>query len=147
MKHGKIVLGIMLLSIFLLMSSAIILHAEDTAEDTKQIALESAGTFLNLVDEGKYLKSWIEAAQYFQTAVSKEEWQKSLTAIRTPLGKIVRRRLLSAQYTTSLPGAPDGEYVVIQYETSFENKEKSIETVTPMLDKDGVWRVSGYYIK
>jgi hypothetical protein len=48
---------------------------------------------------------------------------------------------------TSLAGAPDGEYVVIQYETSFENKKSSIETVTPMLDKDGKWRVSGYYVK
>lgn len=48
---------------------------------------------------------------------------------------------------TSLPGAPDGKYVVIQYDTSFENKKAAVETVTPMLDKDGKWRVSGYYIK
>ncbi len=48
---------------------------------------------------------------------------------------------------TSLPGAPDGEYVVISYETSFTNKKSAIETVTPMLDKDGKWRVSGYFIK
>ena len=48
---------------------------------------------------------------------------------------------------TSLPGAPDGEYVVIQFEASFGNKRASVETVTPMLDKDGQWRVSGYYIK
>ena len=48
---------------------------------------------------------------------------------------------------SSIPGAPDGEYVVIQFKTSFENKKSGIETVTPMLDKDGKWRVSGYYIK
>ncbi|MEW6571079.1 MAG: DUF4019 domain-containing protein [Nitrospirota bacterium] len=53
----------------------------------------------------------------------------------------------SKQYTTSLPGAPDGEYVVLRYKTVFENKKSSIEIVTPMLDKDGKWRVSGYYIK
>jgi hypothetical protein len=47
----------------------------------------------------------------------------------------------------SLPGAPDGEYVVIQFATSFENKKSAIETVTPMLDSDGEWRVSGYFIK
>ncbi len=44
-------------------------------------------------------------------------------------------------------GAPDGEYVVIQFETSFEHKRSAIETVTPMMDRDGKWRVSGYYIK
>ncbi len=48
---------------------------------------------------------------------------------------------------TSLPGAPDGEYVVIQIQTSFENKKSAVETITPMLDKDGRWRVSGYQIR
>jgi hypothetical protein len=68
-------------------------------------------------------------------------------AVRGPLGNAVSRNLLSRQYTTTLPGAPDGEYVVIQYETSFENKKVAVETVTPMKDADGHWRVSGYYIK
>jgi hypothetical protein len=45
------------------------------------------------------------------------------------------------------PGAPDGKYVVIRYETSFRNKKAATETVTPMLDADGRWRVSGYFIK
>jgi hypothetical protein len=36
---------------------------------------------------------------------------------------------------------------VIQYRTSFENKANAVETVTPMRDPDGVYRVSGYYIR
>jgi hypothetical protein len=60
---------------------------------------------------------------------------------------MVARELKSKQYTKTLPGAPDGEYVVIQYKTTFENKKSAIETVIPMLEKDGRWRVSGYYIK
>ena len=68
-------------------------------------------------------------------------------AVRDPLGKVTTRKLKSATYTKSLPGAPDGEYVVIQYESSFEHKQSAVETVTPMLDKDGKWRVSGYFIK
>jgi hypothetical protein len=48
---------------------------------------------------------------------------------------------------TTMPGAPDGEYVVIQYQTTFEHKNSAVETVTPMLDNDGQWRVSGYYIR
>jgi hypothetical protein len=83
----------------------------------------------------------------FRAAVTQEQWQQSLKAFRLPLGKVVARKLKSKQYTTTLPGAPDGEYVVIQYETTFEKKQSAIETITPMLDKDGKWRVSGYYIK
>ncbi len=118
--------------------------ANETAEKR---AIEASNTWLKLIDNGQYSKSWETAAELFKNAVSKEQWNQSLNAVRKPLGKVIKRTVKSKQYTTSLPGAPDGEYVVIQYETSFENKKSSIETVTPMLDKDGKWRVSGYYIK
>jgi hypothetical protein len=59
----------------------------------------------------------------------------------------VTRKVKTKSYRTSLPGAPDGEYVVIQFDTSFVNKKAAVETVTPMMDKNGVWRASGYYIK
>jgi len=100
-----------------------------------------------MVDEGKYADSWDEAAEYFKRAVKKEQWEESLLAVREPLGKLVSRELKSQTYKNSLPGAPDGQYVVIQFQSSFENKKSAIETVTPVLDKDGNWRVSGYYIK
>ena len=113
----------------------------------QQLAQQSADTWLALVDSGKYGDSWNEASQLFKGAVTKDKWEDALHATRDPLGKLVSRKLKSADYKTSLPGAPDGQYVVIQYETSFEHKQSAVETVTPMLDKDGKWRVSGYYIK
>ena len=120
------------------------LHANEVAEKT---AVTAAGVWVSLVDGEDYGESWNQASALFKTAVTKEQWQQSLKAVRTPLGKMVARKLKSKQYTKNLPGAPDGEYVVIQYETTFEKKQSAIETVTPMLDKDGKWRVSGYYIK
>ena len=79
--------------------------------------------------------------------MAQDNWQRSAGVFRTPLGKLVSRELKSTRYTTSAPGAPDGKYVIIQYNTSFANKKSAIETVTPMRDKDGIWRVSGYFIK
>jgi hypothetical protein len=38
----------------------------------------------------------------------------------------------SATDTTSLPGAPDDEWVVIEFDTVFENKRATVETVTPI---------------
>ena len=115
--------------------------------EKEKMAQGIADAWLQLIDAGEYGKSWDEAAEYFKSAVTKQQLQQSLEAVRKPLGKCITRTVKSAKYATSLPGAPDGEYVVIQYETSFENKEKTIETVTPMKDNDGKWRVSGYYIK
>lgn len=110
-------------------------------------ALAAAESWLALVDDGKYGESWDAAAEYLKNAVGKEAFEKSLNAARKPLGKLKSREAKSKKYLTNLPGAPDGQYVVIQFKTSLENKNSAIETVTPMLDKDKKWRVSGYYIK
>jgi hypothetical protein len=117
------------------------------SEKAEKKALEASQEWLTLVDKGKYAESWETAAFFFKKAIGKEQWGQSLNAVRKPLGNVIKRAIKSKQYATSLPGAPDGEYVVIQYETSFTHKKSSLETVTPMLDKDGKWRVSGYYIK
>lgn len=115
--------------------------------EKKQSAVASAEKWLTIVDKGNYSKSWQEASEFFRQAVDQDQWEQAVQSVRKPLGKLVSRKLESTSYTTSLPGAPDGEYVVIQFDTSFENKKRGIETVTPMMDKDGVWRVSGYYVK
>jgi len=134
---------------FAAVSLVILMLAAYAASQAKpeQLAQQSADAWLALVDSGKYADSWTEASQLFKAAVTQDKWQDALHATRDPLGKVVSRKLKSADYKTSLPGAPDGQYVVIQYDTSFEHKPSAVETVTPMLDKDGKWRVSGYYIK
>ena len=113
----------------------------------EKAAVASAEKWLSVVDSGKYADSWQEAAEFFKNAVTKEQWEKSMRSFRKPLGRLVSRRVLSTAYRTSLPGAPDGKYVVITFETAFENKRSTVETVTPMLEKDGTWRVSGYFIR
>ena len=131
-------------AIFMVLIGGVSLAADRSKE---KAAVAAAEKWLALVDAGKNAESWKEAAEYFKAAVSQEKWEQSLQAVRKPLGKTISRKLKTEAYQTSLPGAPDGEYVVIQFETSFQHKKSAIETVTPMLDKDGQWRVSGYYIR
>jgi len=120
--------------------------ASPATEGAEAAAIESAESWLKMIDAGKYAESWDEAAEIFRSAIKKEQWPQMLTSVRKPLGKVASRKVLTKQYAESLPNAPKGKYVVIQFETAFENK-KAVETVTPTLDKDGKWRVSGYYIK
>jgi len=115
--------------------------------DAENAAIEVAEAWLALLDEGKFAESWQQASEFVKAAVSKESWQKKLQVFRGALGKVISRNIKSRSYTTTAPGAPDGQYVIIQFDTSFENKKSAVETITPMLDKDGKWRVSGYYIK
>jgi hypothetical protein len=115
--------------------------------EAETAAVAAAEAWLSLVDAGEYAESWEEAAQVFKSAVTQEQWVRTMHTLRDPLGKNTSRELKSKRYQTSLPGAPDGEYVIIQFQASFENKTSAVETITPMLDKDGKWRVSGYYMK
>jgi hypothetical protein len=128
----------------LAMFAAIPAWAEQKPEDAAQTVAEA---WLKLIDEGKDETSWDQAATLFKGAVTKEQWKQALAGARGPLGKLVSRKVKSRQYMEQVPGGPDGKYVVIQYDTVFEKKASAVETVTPMMDKDGTWRVSGYVIR
>ena len=119
------------------------LHAQDKTAP----AVEAARAWLALVDAGEYAKSWKETAPLFQEKVKEADWVKMVAAVRDPLGAVSKRTQIAAQYATFLPGAPEGEYVVIQFLTDFAKKTGAVETVTPMKDPAGNWKVSGYYIK
>src|SRR5262247_1601406 len=115
--------------------------------DCDPAAERAALDWLALTDRGEAVASWEAAASPFRRAVSAQQWEQSLAAAREPLGAVVSRRIETVRAATELPGAPDGEYVVFQFSTTFEHKRAGTETVTPMRDADGHWRVSGYFIR
>ena len=117
---------------------------EDT--DAKP-AMAAAEVWLALMDAGRVRDAWTAASQSFREAVTPEQWSEAVRMARGPLGAAGARKMVAANYTRSLPGAPPGDYVVIQYQVSFANQPLAIETVTPMKDRDGAWRVSGYYVR
>jgi Protein of unknown function (DUF4019) len=118
-----------------------------SAEPREAAAESTARAWLALVDAGSYDESWSAAAALFRQKVLKAQWQSAAANARGPLGTLKSRRLRSATFKSTLLGVPDGEYVIVQFASSFENKASAIETVTPMKDPDGTWRVSGYYIR
>jgi hypothetical protein len=118
------------------------------AQSPEEAAQRAAESWLALVDSARYAESWTEAAAAFRGAVSQASWDSTITQVRGPLGAARSRELLGAQYTTSMPGAPPGEYVVLQFRTVFAGRDTpAVETVVPMKDPDGTWRVSGYFIR
>ena len=106
-----------------------------------------AEAWLAGIDAGNYAQSWKDAAKFFQTSITEAAWSAALAKARKSLGEVKSRKLLNAKSAKSLPGAPDGEYVVMQFDTSFVAKEKAVETVTFMKEPDGTWKAAGYFIK
>lgn len=117
------------------------------ASQTETSAVSAARAWLSLIDGGDYSASWGEDSAYFRGAVTEQNWTTSLNGARKPLGAPTHRTMTKKQESTSLPGAPDGKYVVLSFRTAFEHKKSAIETVTFMLEDDGKWRAAGYFIR
>jgi len=115
-------------------------------EPNPEKAKAAALAWLKLIDEDKYADSWKEASTHFKMMVTEQKWVKAMTQGRQPLGSVTKRDFKSADFTHELPRAPKGDYWVVQFTTDFDGTG-TIETVTPMFDKDGKWHVSAYSIK
>jgi len=118
------------------------------ADNAAEMAASAAATiWLGQIDSANYANSWKNASVYFRSALTEKNWIDALNGTRKPLGKLLLRKLNKAKNAKSLPGAPDGNYVVMQFVTNFSNKKGAVETMTFMQEKDGKWRAAGYYIK
>lgn len=92
-----------------------------------------------------YRATWEQASPFFQSKIGAEQWATRIkqTKKRRPvLDSLQSRSVATAQYTESLPNAPTGKYVVIQYEATYAD-EQWIETVT-LKKEDETWKVAGY---
>lgn len=119
----------------------------DSASAAVAAAQAAADPWLRLLDHLQYGESWDSAAALFRGTVAKADWEQAVVRARGPFEPFGARRLLSATYTTTLPNAPTGRYVVLQYETQVKGDRTVVETVTPRQESDGTWRVSGYFVR
>jgi len=127
-------------------ASAATAPAADINRDVRP-ALEAANLWLGLTDINRAGQSWEQAAPVFQRAISADAWAQSLQEARAPLGKVKSRKTKDAVFTRTIPGQPEGEYVVIQYDTVFDKKADAHEMVTMVFGIDSRWRVAGYLVR
>jgi hypothetical protein len=100
-----------------------------------------------MIDAHEIDQTWAEASSLFKQSVSKDQWRSLIPNVRTPLGAVVSRSLKSSEARTTLPGAPDGDYRILQFDTRFAQKQAAVETVVLQLESSRGWRVSGYFIR
>jgi hypothetical protein len=119
------------------------------AQDPRTTAVQQAArAFLALTDRDDGMASWQLAGKQFQNAITDVRWTEALHGVRVPLGSVVERALLSTKFTTNFAGAAaEGDYALLLFRTSFDNRTDARETVTLERESDGAWRVIGYFIR
>ena len=121
-----------------------------SADETQKQAAgaRAAADWLVLLDNGKYGDAWKQLSPSQKPGTNKDRWQSEVGRYRHQVGKLRGRKLLSAQYTTKLPGSDEeGDYVIATFASGFEKLGSAIETVIAQLLPGGQWVISGYDIK
>jgi hypothetical protein len=109
-------------------------------------AVAAATKWLAVVDAGNYSDGY----DMFPPRITrsgdamKNQWVGFLRARRSPLGRPLSRKLVKAQFSHTLAGAPDGNYEFLTYNTALAHKAQTTEMVT-LTKESGHWQVSGYH--
>lgn len=121
----------------------------ETAVSTPAVyrAVEAdARNWVALVDKAAWQQSWAAAGTAFRTAVTADQWTAQVDPVRSPLGAVNSRKLATIEAPGALPGAPEGDYRIARFATSYENAAGAVETVV-LVKEDDEWKVVGYFIR
>jgi hypothetical protein len=108
-------------------------------------ATQEAVNWLDALDARRYAEGWDEAAAVMKEGRSQEEWIRDIGGPRELFGKRLIRELQRAEYSTTVRGAPIGNYVTVTYLTQFAKAPPALETILLTLE-DNRWRIAGYSI-
>lgn len=117
------------------------------AQDPNAIAAQvAARDWLVLTDRRDTQASWNAAGKKFKNALPPVTWAEALERERAPLGAVLSRAVTKTGFEKTFPNAPDGDYALVAFATTFANRPVGRETVTLEREVDGRWRVIGYDI-
>lgn len=116
--------------------------AASLVEDQAALA---ARKWIALVDNQQYAESWTQAGSYFRDKVKREQWVTALTRSRQPMGAVISRTSSRVEFSKTLPGAPDGDYALLDFTTKFGNQGLLAERLT-LMKEAGSWQVAAYAI-
>jgi len=116
-------------------------EAESAADQTEE-AREAADAWLALFDANDIEATYDTAAEAFKTQVELQDWQMQAEQVKQAVGELDGRTYLETTYTDELPQAPEGEYMIVQYDTQYANLNVT-EFVILVLEED-TWRMVGF---
>ncbi len=114
-------------------------------EDNSE-SLGSARSWLTHLDSGDWAGSWEASGAFFRTQISQSQWIAQAMAAREPLGTVLDRDVQLVMRTGELPGAPPGEYEILEFSTNFANRSGAVERVIMRHSGDD-WELAGYFIR
>lgn len=112
-----------------------------------QAAQEAADAWLVPVDSMDYRTSYQQASPLLQEQTSETQWVQTLRTTFGAMGSFISRAPQGREFRTALPGAPEGEYVIVTYNSRYTQAEDAVETVVMAKSATGEWQTAGYDVR
>lgn len=109
-------------------------------------ALAEAERFIAIIDKGDYSHAYSSASFCMHFLKHEAEWVDEQIRTRKLIGKPLSRQLKSIRSRETYPGLPDGDYLLIHYQTETEHKAKATEVIL-LRHQEKQWQVCLYYLK
>jgi hypothetical protein len=117
-----------------------------SASEADAASADSAQAWFSLIGGHDWAAAWRASGALMTSRLTEQLWTAKVEPVRTPLGKVVSRVFQTVIRTATLPGAPDGDYEVLTFRTSFTNKRDATETVV-LAHEGQAWKADGYFIR
>lgn len=120
--------------------------ADQKKTDLMQSGVQLAKEYVTELDQGLYAQSWEKSGFLFRQTVSQNDWVKSLNLIRKPLGKAMSRKLGERRMIKDPYNLLKGQFMVVEFDTSFEHAPEGRELLILRSGSDDVWHVASYEV-
>lgn len=109
-------------------------------------ALLSAEAFVVAIDKNDYRSAYANASPILRLSFKQDTWIEQQSLSFQLLGKALKRQLMTVRSRESYPGLPDGNYLIVSYQTQTEYKSGAIEVLL-LKEQDEGWQVCKYSIR
>ena len=108
----------------------------------RQQATGTARRFLEHLDRQEVETAWLLMTPHFRDLHDALTWQEEQQTLRRVYGPLISRSSKAFSCQETFYHAPDGNYAIVQFDSTFQNKRKAIETVILDLREPGLREIA-----
>jgi len=106
----------------------------------------AAGSWLELLDAGRFDDAWNEGAEMLRQNASRSRWEEATRSLRETMGAVTTREAVTKDYTLELNGV-HGTFFTLRFRTRLADGREVVELVTLTPGADQQYRVAAYGLK
>ena len=131
---------ITLISVISMYSVSAQKYTESYVNDANKVGL----SWLNNINHTKYENAYELLSKEVKVMVEKEHWISLINELMLEFGNLESRTVKQKYFQSQIEGMEDGFYVVIEYDSQYENTKDHTEHLLLKQNDKAKWEVANY---